>query len=137
MRISRRFIACVSIAIFLTIAGCGPKTVTVKGRLLKNGAPQTFAEDDYVTITFRPEKVDENEGSTSYPATINRPAGTYEVTLPAGRYHVNVFVPPKGFAVPDMMSDRPANPVPPPAGDLAGGPVHDLTGSMTLDLPIP
>lgn len=134
---SCRSVAALLAALALVSAGCGPKIVKVSGKLVKNGLPQTFAEEDYVTISFRPEKVDEVNGITSYAATINRPAGTYEVSLPAGKYHVNVFVPPKGFAVPDAMSQQPAKSMPPPAGDLAGGPVHDIKGSMTLDLPIP
>lgn len=121
----------------LAATGCGPKLSKVSGRLLKDGAPQSFDEDQYVTVSFRPEKVGDEEGSDTYPATINRSAGTYEVELPPGTYFVNILVPPKGFEVPDSSSGKPAKPIPPPAGDLAGGKKYEIKSSMTLDLPIP
>src|SRR5262245_58780036 len=108
-------------------AGCGPKTVKVSGRILKDGQPTTFTKKTYVTLKFIP---DDGKGDT-VGAKIDNEAGTYEVDLTPGRYRVSLFVPPENFQAGDRRL------LPPPTGGAGGDEVYDLTTSKTLDLPVP
>src|SRR5947209_5968182 len=97
----------VALAVLLA-AGCGdggPKMIKVTGKFLKDGQPVTYDKAAYVTLIFKPivqMKGNNATGSvvaTSYPAKVKPDLGTYEVTLPAGKYNVNLYIPPeKGAA---------------------------------------
>ncbi len=125
MRRSIAFVACV----LLAVAGCTPKTVKVSGKLVHNGQVATFTEDTYVTLQFIP--VDAQAGRKSYPATVNRPQGSYEVQLPAGKYRVSLLVPPKNF---DMSQGQF---MPPPIGGGENGPEYEFQSDTVQDITVP
>ena len=125
MKRSLVFLAC----LILIVPGCTPKTVKVTGKLVKNGQVQTFAEDLYVTLQFVP--LDPQAGRKSYSATLNRPQGTYDVQLPAGKYRVSLFVPPTNS---DMSKPEF---VPPPVGAAENGPEYEFTKDTVQDINIP
>ncbi len=94
----RRSICLVAAGLLLTtlVVGCGGGSLTVKGKLLKNGASLdastlAFAKtgSQPLTVTFKSE----GEGAKTYPAKVNAEDGTYVVELPPGKYQVNVFIP--------------------------------------------
>src|SRR5262245_40357330 len=67
------------------LTGCGPSSVKVTGKLLKNGSPMVVSDDTYVTLSFVPEKP-AAEGEKSYSAKFDQKTGSYAVELPPGKY---------------------------------------------------
>jgi len=94
-------LACVAVA---AASGCSKvKTVTITGRLTKDGKPLQAPKDAYVTLTFLPDPGE--DAPRSYPAKLDREAWTYKVDLPAGRYRANIYVPdPKKKSPPPLKS---------------------------------
>jgi len=76
----------------LLLAGCGPKTVTVTGRVMKGGEPMKVSEDTYVTLSFIPDPKLPDSQTTSYSARFDQKSGTYSVTLPAGSYKTKLVI---------------------------------------------
>src|SRR5262249_50702396 len=129
-RLMRRTLAPICLAgLLLALPGCKPKMVKVSGKLVRNGQVVTFAEEDYVTLQFIP--VDQEEGRKSYPATLNRPQGTYELELPAGKYRVSLFVPPKNF------DQTKGEFIPPPVGSGQSGPEFEFKKDTVQDITVP
>jgi|GEM_PF-1503902 hypothetical protein len=129
----RKLLVAFGAVLFMTASGCGPKVVKVSGRILKDGQAVTISDSDEqgmsmpMTVVFRTES-----GGQSYPAKVDRSAGTYEVTLPAGKYRASVFVPPKG-GFPDPKDKKKGGP---PIPKKDEGEIHDLSESKTLDLTV-
>ena len=79
----------------LAVAGCGPKTTQVKGKVLKNGQPLTLSSKGMVVLCFYPEN--DKEGKTQFPAE-TKPDGTFTIIgserkgIPPGKYRVAVSV---------------------------------------------
>jgi hypothetical protein len=117
--------------LLIAVPGCGPKKVKVSGRLVKNGAVQTYHEDQYITLQFVP--VDTGDTHVrSYPAKVNPTAGTYEVELLAGKYHISLFIaPPQG--------SKPGTALPPTRPNAAATDAneYDFTSSTTHDITVP
>src|SRR5262245_51253085 len=124
----KRCLACIAV-LTLALPGCTPKTVKITGKLVRNGQVEMFAEDVYVTLQFIP--LNPQAGRKSYAATLNRPQGSYEVVLPAGKYRVSLFVPPKDF---DMSKPEFT---PPPVGAAENGPEYEFTKDTVQDITIP
>jgi hypothetical protein len=82
----------------VVLAGCGgSRMIQPKGRVLKNGAPLTLKEDDYVNVFFVPvvEEGQKHPGDV-YGARYNDADGRFEATgkdgkgLPPGKYRITV-----------------------------------------------
>jgi hypothetical protein len=113
----------------LALSGCSPSSVTIKGKIIKNGAPMTVSKDTMVTVKFDPQAKDEQaEGVKSHSAKFNQETGTYSVDLPPGKYKVTVSV-----AMPPKTPGGPQAPTPPFKPDT----VYDLTKSQDLDIEVP
>jgi hypothetical protein len=92
----------VLVLIFLLfVAGCGTRTVTVKGRLVYNGEPYVPGENESVRMSFI--SADESKpvkegGEAAFVVSVNQKDGTFEVTgskgkgLPPGKYRACVEV---------------------------------------------
>jgi hypothetical protein len=118
-------------ALFL-IAGCGPSKVKITGKILRNGAPVTYSEAEVEKMTMPAGlRFITAQGGQSYPAKFVFADGTYSVELPAGKYRVNVFIPPKNFD-----PGKPGSMPPPVSGRDGEGEVFDLSSSQVLDLNI-
>ena len=138
MRASLPRTACAAALVALLVSGCGgsgaPKKVKITGKFLKDGQPATYTKDTYVTLIFKPiipmkgNNPDGTAVATSYSAKVQPELGTYEVTVPAGKYQVNLFIPPPPNAPPGS--------VPSPTADNQGK-IYDLNADQTLDLPVP
>ncbi len=78
----------------LVVGGCsgegGPKTVKVRGKITKAGAPISVPAGGWGNVEFI-ELKDGNMGERLYPATIN-PDGTYENDIAPGKYRITVLV---------------------------------------------
>jgi hypothetical protein len=81
-------------AAFLS-AGCGSKTVKVKGSLLANGKPYTVTDKEEVMIIFFPVDLNSEE-AVAAAADLNRADGTFVVRgptntgIPPGKYRIAV-----------------------------------------------
>jgi hypothetical protein len=85
----------------LFVAGCGTRTVKVKGRLVYNGAPYVPGENEHVLMSFI--SADESKSvkagdEAAFVVSVNQQEGTFEVTgakgkgLPPGKYRACVQV---------------------------------------------
>jgi hypothetical protein len=111
------------------LTGCSPSVVTVKGKVLKGGAPMVVSKDTYVTLLFNPEGVDPNApGVRSHSATFDQQTGTYRVELPPGKYKIALTV-----ALPPKKAGDPLAPLPPYKPDK----VYELTKNQDLDIEVP
>jgi hypothetical protein len=115
--------------LLLAVPGCTPKVVKVTGKLVRNGQVAIFPDDAYVTLQFIP--VDQQAGRRSYSATLNRPQGTYEVSLPTGKYRISLFVPPKDY---DMSKPEFALP---PGRPAENGPEFEFKSDTVQDITVP
>src|SRR5262249_43142722 len=116
--------------VLLAVPGCSPRKVRVSGRLVKNGAVQTYPADQYITLQFVPVEAGGDQPRT-YSATIDHAAGTYEVELRPGQYYISVFVPPPPG--PDGKPPR----VPKPGGLSADRTEFEFKSSTTHDITVP
>ena len=88
-----RWPACFAAGLLLLfLAGCGPKTVTVTGRIMKGGEPMKVSEDTYVTLSFIPDPKPPDSQTSSYTAKFDQKSGTYRVQLPAGSYRTKLVI---------------------------------------------
>ena len=112
------------------LAGCSPGVVTVKGKVLKGGAPMVVPKETYVTLAFLPEEVSDPKaaGVRSHSAKFDQATGTYSVELPPGKYKVSLTV-----ARPPKKEGEPYVPSPPFKPDK----VYDLTKNQDLDIEVP
>lgn len=82
--------------IMISLAGCGPSLVQVKGRVTRNGAPLVVSDRGRVTVVFHPVNEESSSSGVSYSA-IAKPDGTFEVTgkdgsgIPPGSYRIAVI----------------------------------------------
>jgi hypothetical protein len=132
-RFSRRSLTLTVAVLMVALASCGKqKDLKITGRLLRDGKPvvlQTEAEQKMpVTLMFIP--LTQGQDDRRYPAKFDPSTGNYEVTLPAGKYRVNIFVPdPKRGFIP---------PPPNKAGNTEqDGKTYELLKPQELDLEAP
>src|SRR2546423_18449 len=84
-----RIVLIAALLVVVFLAGCGgPKLVKVNGKLTQDSKPLQVSNKTLVTIMFAPV---EQTGQTS-PAKFDPEQGTYTVTIPTGKYRVNVVV---------------------------------------------
>jgi hypothetical protein len=71
------------------LPGCGGSANRVKitGKFVKNGQPFEVSKGTYVTLTFA-----DSEKDGSYIANYSHASGTYEVTVPPGKYRLQYHI---------------------------------------------
>src|SRR5436305_659772 len=118
--------------LIIAVPGCGPKKVTVRGRLIKNGVVQTFRENQYVTLQFVPVETADGQ-RRSYPAKIDLAAGSYEVEPTPGKYRVSLFVASPQGSTPGTALQSAGR----PNAAAADAMEYDFSSSTTHDITVP
>src|SRR5262245_58814185 len=81
-----RLVAC--LAVVLALAGCSGGMVTVRGKVLKGGAPLTLSPTGVVQVTLIPIDV---KTSSSNRVGRAQPDGSFEIEqVPSGKYRIAV-----------------------------------------------
>jgi len=113
----------------LVVAGCGggPKIVTVKGSVLKNGQPIELGPMGVLEVILVPD-VPPGAEYTTYPAPRPEASGKFEIKeVPAGKYKVVVR----------QLDPYPANDVLKGAFEIATTKfIVDVDGTKTVDVDV-
>jgi len=76
------------LVLLVSLAGCSTRPVTVKGKVLKNGAPLATSKTGVVQVTLVP--VDPKTSSSNKVGRA-RPDGSFEVEeVPVGKYRIGI-----------------------------------------------
>lgn len=125
-RVSRAaWLLCGCALLCLTAAGCGPKKVTVQGKLTNGADPITGSRDGPTSMSFVPL----GEGGNAGPgieAPVDQETATYKVVIPVGKYRVAVrhYLP--GFK--EQFSNR--------FSEAASPIIREVTGDQQLDIDV-
>jgi hypothetical protein len=78
---------CLLLALLLT--GCGPRRVTVSGKLTVAGEPLKGTPNEPTSMRFVPV-LEGNASHPGYEANVTQETGEYKVVVPVGKYRIAV-----------------------------------------------